>query len=152
MNPQPPRSGPRNSSGPRFTPDPVKARHDGWTPARQFRFIEILAATRSITRACAAVGMSRESAYSLLERSRANAEQRGFALAWSAALKPDFARERQRSPRAAARLRRTEVPSPKPAPAGPKVDEMEEKEGPPDSLSTVNQDRNFRQLWQLVRA
>jgi hypothetical protein len=133
----------------RFKPVELQARHDGWTPARQFRFIEVLAATRSITRACAAVGMSRESAYSLLERSRTNPQHRGFALAWSAALKPDFAKGRPRSPRAALRMRRLNS---KPAPAGPKVDEMEELHGPPDSLRTVNQDRQLRQLWQLVRA
>jgi hypothetical protein len=47
----------------RFDPVILKQRHDGWTPARQFRFIEELAASRSITKACRAVGMSRDSAY-----------------------------------------------------------------------------------------
>ncbi len=86
----------------RFTPVPTKARHDGWTAARQFRFIDILAATRSITRACRAVGMSTVTAYAL--RKRPGAES--FAKAWDAAvaLAPDLTRAR--SPRAAQRLAR----------------------------------------------
>lgn len=86
----------------RFTPVQLKARHDGWTPARQIHFIEVLAATRSITRACRAVGMSRESAYKL--RDRPDAGQ--FRLAWNPSLRPDFDRSRRVSPRAVARLRR----------------------------------------------
>ena len=60
---QPPRS--------HFTPIPLKARHDGWTGARQIRFIEVLAATKSISKACSAVGMSRASAYKLRDRPEA---------------------------------------------------------------------------------
>ena len=134
MNPQPPRSRGRESSGPRFTPVPVKARHDGWTPARQFRFIEMLATTRSVTRACAAVGMSRESAYALRDRPEAAG---GFALAWRRALAPDF----QKAPR----------PS-KPDFSVSKVDEAKEVEGPPDSPGPPSPDRQFRQLCQLLRA
>jgi hypothetical protein len=66
-----------------FAPVELKVRHDGWTPARQIRFIEELAATRSIARACSAVGMSRVSAYKL--RDRADAVQ--FRRAWDAALR-----------------------------------------------------------------
>jgi hypothetical protein len=83
---------PRPSSKPpqiRFKPAALKARHDGWTPARQFRFIDLLAATRSVTTACRAVGKSRESAYALRDRT----EARSFRLAWRAALEPDFAKE-----------------------------------------------------------
>ena len=47
---------------------PAKPRFDGWTPARQLRFLEFLARTRSVTRAAAAAGMSRESAYRLRKR------------------------------------------------------------------------------------
>lgn len=36
---------------PAFTPVPVRARRDGWTPARQFRFIAMLAETGSPARA-----------------------------------------------------------------------------------------------------
>lgn len=93
---QPPRT--------RFTPVQLKARHDGWSAERQFRFIEELAATRSISKACRAVGMSRDSAYKLRDRPEA-AE---FRLAWSRALEPDFAAGRPRSPRALQRLERLE--------------------------------------------
>ena len=103
----------------RFTPARLKARHDGWTAARQFRFIEELAATKSVTRACTVVGMSRESAYMLRDRPEAAS---GFAKAWKAALAPDFGRPHRISPGAAGRLRR-----------GLKVDEVEKVEGPPDS-------------------
>ena len=84
---------PRPASGAPFIPVRVKPRHDGWTPARQFHFIAVLAATRSVTRAARAVGISRESAYALLARSRTCPEQRraGFARAWERALAPDFA-------------------------------------------------------------
>jgi molybdenum-dependent DNA-binding transcriptional regulator ModE len=51
-----------------FTPVRLKARRDGWTPERQYRFIAELAATRSIVRACRAVGMSSVSAYKLRVR------------------------------------------------------------------------------------
>jgi hypothetical protein len=69
-----------------FRPVELKARHDGWTAARQTRFIEVLAATRSVAAACSAVGMSRTSAYKL----RDHPEGRQFRLAWNAALRPDF--------------------------------------------------------------
>jgi hypothetical protein len=72
--------------GIRFRPVELKARHDGWTAARQVHFIEVLAATRSIASACNAVGMSRTSAYKL----RGHPEARQFRLAWSAALRADF--------------------------------------------------------------
>ena len=72
----------------RFTPVELKARHDGWTEARQRRFIDVLAVTKSLTLACQAVGMSRTSAYKLRDRP----EARQFRLAWDAALRPDFDR------------------------------------------------------------
>ncbi|MFL6764820.1 MAG: hypothetical protein ACJ8FO_06450 [Sphingomicrobium sp.] len=52
-------------------PQPSKApkiRRDGWTPERQLRFLDALASTRSIVKAAAFAGMSRESAYRLRER------------------------------------------------------------------------------------
>jgi hypothetical protein len=67
---------------PPFTPVPVRARRDGWTPERQRRFIAALAETRSAGRAARAVGMSREGAYQL--RGRPGAES--FVAAWDAAL------------------------------------------------------------------
>lgn len=103
----------------RFAPVPLKARHDGWTPARQRRFVEVLAATRSIVRACRAVGMTRAGAYKL--RDRPDAAQ--FRLAWDAALRPDFERDRRHSPRALVRLLRLEQ-------RRGKVDEVNEPHDP----------------------
>ena len=104
----------------RFTPVQLKARHDGWTPERQRRFIEELAATRSISKACRAVGMSRDSAYSLRDRP----EAAPFRLAWKQALEPDFAAGRGRSRRAVHRLERL---------GGRKADKVKEMEDPPGS-------------------
>lgn len=104
-----------------FTPVQLKARHDGWTPERQFRFIEELAATRSISKACRAVGMSRDSAYKL--RHRPEAAQ--FRLAWTKALEPDLGAGRRRSPRALQRLQRLGRRR--------KADKVNEMHGPPIS-------------------
>lgn len=65
-----------------FTPIPVKARHDGWTPDRQRGFIQRLAIGGCVAVAAKGVGKSRESAYRL--RERAGAE--GFAAAWDKAI------------------------------------------------------------------
>lgn len=70
---------------PPFDPVPVRARHDGWTPERQRRFIEALAATACVEDSARAVGMSATSAYNLNARPDAVA----FRAAWDAAL--DFA-------------------------------------------------------------
>lgn len=64
-----------------FAPVPVRARHDGWTPARQIAFIHRLALCGSIGAAARAVGMTRKSAYRLRERPGAES----FAAAWDAA-------------------------------------------------------------------
>ncbi len=45
-----------------------KIRRDGWTAERQLRFLDALAARRSIVEAAAFAGMSRESAYRLRSR------------------------------------------------------------------------------------
>jgi hypothetical protein len=50
---------------------------DGWTSARRMKFLECLAATPNVRRACAAVGLSREAAYRLRRRDPV------FALAWA---------------------------------------------------------------------
>ena len=76
-----PGAGQSAPSGPDFDPVPLRARSDGWTVERQRAFIAALHATRSITRAARAVGMSRETAYRL--RARPGAES--FAAAWDAA-------------------------------------------------------------------
>jgi hypothetical protein len=64
-----------------FTPVPVKPRRDGWTPARQLAFILRLALLGSVASAARAVGMSRESAYRLLDHPGASS----FAAAWEKA-------------------------------------------------------------------
>lgn len=57
-------------------------RRDGWTAERQLRFLDALASTRSVVKAAASVGMSRESAYRL--RNRAGGAL--FAVLWDRAL------------------------------------------------------------------
>ena len=59
-----------------------KIRGDGWTPERQLRFLDALVATRSVVKAVAAAGMSRESAYRLRNRR----ESALFAALWDQAL------------------------------------------------------------------
>lgn len=58
-------------------------RHDGWTPERRLRFLHVLAATRSVTSACAAAEMSRKGAYRLRRR-----EPDDFGRAWDHCLAP----------------------------------------------------------------
>jgi hypothetical protein len=65
-----------------FYPVPTRSRRDGWTIQRQAAFIGSLVETGSAMGACAAVGMSRKSAYQLRARPRAES----FAAAWDAAL------------------------------------------------------------------
>lgn len=60
----------------------LRFRHDGWTPERQERFIEALAATGCVEQAARAVGKTVSSAYALKTR----AEARSFRLAWDAAV------------------------------------------------------------------
>ena len=63
-------------------PPIARPRHDGWTREKQATFIVALRRTRNVTRAAAAAGMSRESAYRL----RARPSAAGFAAAWDLAL------------------------------------------------------------------
>lgn len=65
-----------------FQTVPTKTRADGWTPEKQYRFIEKLAHSGSVTLAAKAAGMTRESAYRLRRRRDAQS----FAAAWEAAL------------------------------------------------------------------
>ncbi len=67
---------------PAFVPVPQRARHDGWTPERQARFLGELARCGSVAGAARAVGMSREGAYQL-RRAR---HGESFAEAWDAVL------------------------------------------------------------------
>jgi len=71
----------------RFRPVPLRARHDGWTPELQFRFIVDLARGHGPSEAARRLGKSRQTAYDL--RKKPGAES--FAAAWDAALA--FARE-----------------------------------------------------------
>jgi hypothetical protein len=59
-----------------------KIRADGWTAERQLRFLDALVHTRSVSRAAAAAGMSRESAYKLRDRR----EGALFGALWDRAL------------------------------------------------------------------
>jgi hypothetical protein len=59
--------------------DPA-TRRDGWSPERKLRFLRRLAANGNVRSACAAVGMSRESAYTLRRRDPL------FGRGWAAAL------------------------------------------------------------------
>ena len=74
----------RISRIPAFTPVPVRARRDGWTPLRQAEFLGLLAETRCVKAAAGRVGMSRESAYRLRQRRGAA----GFRAAWDAIVGP----------------------------------------------------------------
>jgi hypothetical protein len=65
----------------RFTPVPVRARRDGWTPDRQFRFVLAIARGAGTAEAARSVGMSRQTAHAL--RQKPGAES--FAAAWDAA-------------------------------------------------------------------
>ena len=65
-----------------FTPVPVRARWDGWTPDKQIAFVEALSETACVEEACRIVGMSPVSAYALRRRPPA----RHFREAWDAAL------------------------------------------------------------------
>lgn len=82
---QPPQ--PPGIPSPAFAPVPVRARHDGWTAARQRAFVEALAETLSVEAAAASVAMSAQSAREL--RRRPGAE--GFAAAWDAAFRRGLA-------------------------------------------------------------
>jgi hypothetical protein len=65
------------------SPPPRTPRHDGITPERQEEFLEMLAATGSITEAAAAVGVSRAALYKFRKRPDAAA----FSARWSEALR-----------------------------------------------------------------
>ena len=61
----------------------LKTRRDGWTIERQLRFLDTLARTRCVSRAAAAAGLSRKSAYRL----RARADGALFAAQWDRAMR-----------------------------------------------------------------
>lgn len=51
-----------------FVPVQLRGRRDGWTPVRQRAFVTALAAGLGMSGAARAAGMSRQSAYALIER------------------------------------------------------------------------------------
>lgn len=61
---------------------PPKTRHDGWTPARQQEFIEVLADTACVRTAARRVGMTPQSAYRL----RRHPDAADFRAAWDMAV------------------------------------------------------------------
>ncbi|WP_366926553.1 DUF3597 domain-containing protein [Sphingomonas sp. LM7] len=65
-----------------FSPPPGTTRYDGWTPEKQRRFLEALSEGHNVTRACAIVGMSTQSAYAMRNAPRGQS----FALGWQAAV------------------------------------------------------------------
>jgi hypothetical protein len=67
---------------PPFLPVPLRARRDGWTPARQARFIALLVRHACVRTAAAALGLSRESAYRL----RRHPDAGSFRAAWDTAI------------------------------------------------------------------
>lgn len=88
MNESPP-SIPADPDPRAFEPVPLAStRHDGWTPARQRGFIDLLAIHGGVAAAARGVGMSARTAYRL--RDRPGGE--GFAAAWDAALDEGRAR------------------------------------------------------------
>jgi hypothetical protein len=77
-----------------FTPVPLRARRDGWTPERQFGYLVALAEHGHFGRAAKAVGMSPQSAMRLRRRPEAEAFDRLCSAAlWMA--KKRHARERR---------------------------------------------------------
>jgi hypothetical protein len=66
---------------------PLRARHDGWTPARQRAFLAALADTGGVAAAARRVGMSKAAAYKLRRHPLAAA----FRDAWDAALQTAWA-------------------------------------------------------------
>lgn len=65
-----------------FTPVPLRARRDGWTPERQRRFIMFLRGGASPSVAARTVGKSKQTAYAL----RARTEAASFRAAWDRAV------------------------------------------------------------------
>ena len=68
-----------------YVPDDRRIRHDGWTIARQEKFLRRLAGCGCVAHACAAVGMSRQSFYDLHERPGADGFRRAVEAALDAA-------------------------------------------------------------------
>jgi hypothetical protein len=70
---------------------PPKTRHDGWTPARQQEFIEVLADTACVRTAARRVGMTPQSAYRL----RRHPDAADFRKSWDLAVEQAWLRIKQ---------------------------------------------------------
>lgn len=70
---------------PEFTPVPLRARRDGWTPERQFAYVVALAEFGHGGRAARAVGMTEQSACRLRRRAGAAPFNRLCQAAWDLA-------------------------------------------------------------------
>ncbi|WP_121116507.1 hypothetical protein [Croceibacterium ferulae] len=68
---------------PAFLPVPLRTRKDGWSPARQARFIALLAETACVRKAAQLLGLTRESAYRLRKHPGAGS----FRAAWETAIR-----------------------------------------------------------------
>jgi hypothetical protein len=69
-----------------FLPINLLHRHDGWSPEKQWAFVEALSRTASVTQAVRSVGMSAKSAYRL----RQHPDAGEFRAAWDAALRQSW--------------------------------------------------------------
>lgn len=65
----------------KLSPANRPVRHDGWTPERRERFLELLAAGTNVRWACRGVGLSQTAAYNLRRRDPE------FARDWQTALR-----------------------------------------------------------------
>jgi len=65
---------------------PPAGRHDGWSRAKQARFLRELAATHCVSAAARSVGMGRQSAYKLRNRLRGEP----FDIAWQCAFRRQY--------------------------------------------------------------
>lgn len=67
---------------PAFTPVPLRARSDGWTPERQLHYVAALAGGARMAAAARAVGMTEQSASRLRTRPGAESFARACTAAW----------------------------------------------------------------------
>ncbi len=114
-----------------FTPVRLRARHDGWTPERQRRFVAALAATGHAGRAAALVGMTEQTAARLRHRPGSGSFVQACCAAYSVA-------KRSRRMQAAAAPKGVEGSKCGPpdfSPRGPEHSEKSEPSGRADELS-----------------
>jgi hypothetical protein len=69
------------ATAPDFEPATPRRRHDGWSAARQIRFIQAIAEGATVDAAARSVGMTRDSAYKLARRPCGLSFRRGWEAA-----------------------------------------------------------------------